>query len=338
MKKYKITQTSLYSAVKERKSQTKLTRIAALVLSSISFCCLAFSSNAKGKVDYNFDPASRTLITQALICYPGSGAKSKLKTLAPKVTGQGLKEHIKAHEQTLIEQFGVPVNQINEHLFALQLKLKQADYQHEFNQLGNETCTLASTEIKDVGSDTFIDNLDELIPFESSTELFFFGPRQTFIEQVRQLTSSAGLPFESVIAEQTIKTIYSNNDEHYLSFDLDEYQSALLQQRKVVYLTGNNDSVAAVAAYLSDKGFTLATRREQAYWHIDTSLDIIKGNDGLTQIALSLTARHDGVATQFTNQPADMPITNINQATIIKTTAVHLELMSLAQSLLTTSN
>lgn len=318
--------------------KAKVTLAKALVISCSLLSLSVPTSFANGMVDYKFEPGKRSLTAQVFTCYPGANAKTKLKNLIPKVTAVGLKQNIKAHEAALIEQFGVPSNDINAHLFALQLKVRQANYQHDFNQQGNQTCTNATTTLTDIGTADFIKDLDELIPFKPQTQLFYFGRRDTIDQQIKDLILNNDLPIEPGALAQSTETVFGNGDEHYFTFDLEDYRAILTAQRKTVYLTGNSDSVAAVAAYLSDKGFTLTTEREQAYWHVNTELNIIKADNGLNQIALSLTAQHDDMTTQFVNKPADMPIANVNKASIVKTTAVHLELMSLAESLLTASH
>ena len=306
------------------------------------------TNNSPGQhdVDVSFDPRARLAKINVRTCYNGSGAKTKVRKLTPFIVTAHLQNQYNDLTGRLAKTFKLSDSQVERQLLVLGIKAQSAQYTHQFDQIGNETCTHATTVINDVGKPLSDMALTNVIPFKAKSTLYYYGTQAQAQGRIKQFILEKEYSYSEDLAEQASKTIYASGKHQYIVFDSAHYKELLEQIKKSVHLrvTSSESRDALVyqqvlSGYLTQYGFAIESTPQNAYWLLDFNVSSSQSSNGQTFISLQVNAAPKEQSNQsllFKNEPSAIAVNGNDKASISKAVEVHLELMRLAQKLSST--
>ena len=275
-------------------------------------------------------------------CYPGRAAKARLQMLVPTLAANDIKQRYQHWFNVVSSHVGINTQQTNTQLFLLQQRLKQTSFEHQYSQIGNETCTAASATVNNIGASNANAaqlNLDQLVPFGVPQHLYFIGTQSEFLTEITARLAEQKLTFDTDWLQASMTTIDTINSDHseplsYIHVDIDKYKQMAFAQYKRVFLLGDSAYHSTIVKYFTNKGLEITKQQQDAYWIIKPTLTIEALNPSANQVKLSIVADADSNQIQFDNTPSQLPLSNNpTDSSISKAILVHLELMDVANKL-----
>lgn len=307
-----------------------------------------FIGNKEQTQGFLFKPAQNQVELRAYACFQGTNAKRKLQQLSPYIAESNVRKYQVSLANYLSTAFGLSERQVVRQLLVMGVKAKQTQAQHEFQRMGNEVCSQSIATIDGVGQKISDEFLAQLLPFEPASHYFYFGTEQENQQNIVQLITANQLKINDEFVTQASEVSYQNKAWQYLSFDLDSYKSLLTQVQKSVYLSISSSDrkqteryQKALSAYFSQHGFEIKQSASNAYWYLDINVSKVTAEQARAFIAISVDATTDNTEQPrklvITNSPSKVPVSATSNYDDAKAIEVHLELMQLAQKLVSSS-
>jgi hypothetical protein len=234
-------------------------------------------------------------------------------------------------QTTIAQQYNFTPSQAQAHLVMLIFSDgNQSLGTSNINVVGNDVCLESAREI--TPDKTLL--LSNRLPFSLEQTTHHIGDSDEYLQRITSILATRNIPIDAssvlqatqVVANFTVGQVASS----YRVFDIDRYTQMYRQEHATVFIHASQQFHPYIANYLSQHGYTVVNREDKAFWRLNA--DIEYQDNKWLNISIALTSDKENLS--LTNNPTDLPITNIaTKGLLNKAIDYHLTAMQLNKHL-----